>query len=245
MIQSLLGKLIPTQRPEPIVCATPDQVEVAEQAFYHAYLKPCMTAFDIGANCGDLTSVFAQLVGTGGYVHAFEPTPATYQRLTERLSRPPVETHQLAVSAAEGTADLHVYDDDHDKWNTLAARPLEKYGIDIKPQGTESVPVTTLDTFCADRDINRIDLLKIDIEGAELQALQGARRLLRHRAIGAIVFEFGQTTFDMGNSPEAIAEYLAACGYRLENVVSGDPLFPGGESPQTARFSMLLARPEA
>ncbi|WP_428386638.1 FkbM family methyltransferase [Mucisphaera sp.] len=243
MIQSLIDRFRPVSRPAQLDCATPEEVEAAEFAFYKAFLKPCMTAFDVGANRGEVTRRFAKLVGTGGYVHAFEPCAATYQRLRQRFDGPPVQLHHMAIGETVGQAKLNVYDEEHDTWNTLANRPLEDYGINVRPQSIEEVPVTTLDRFCEEHDIQRIDLLKIDIEGAELQALRGARGLMQEKRIGVILFEFGQTTFDMGNTPDEFISLLDDCGYQLGNLVNNDPVFPGGESAKTAQFSMMVAGP--
>lgn len=151
--------------------------------------------------------------------------------------------NHLALAEKQGMAELNVYDSDHLLWSSLAERPLHNYGIDVKPVGKEKVITTTVDTYCNRHDINNIDLLKVDVEGAEYQVLLGARQMLEAKRIRCCVFEFGQTTFDMGNNPEDIRTYLAELGYNLENIVEEDPLFPGGESVQTAYFSMCLARP--
>jgi hypothetical protein len=102
---------------------------------------------------------------------------------------------------------------------------------------------TTLDIYCEERGIARIDLLKIDVEGAELQVLQGAQEMLRARRIGCVAFEFGQATFDMGNRPAQLAGLFRDHGYRLTNLVKGARLFPGGNDVRTARFAMHLATP--
>jgi hypothetical protein len=138
---------------------------------------------------------------------------------------------------------LHVYGGDYLSWTTRAARPLEDYGIDVKPVGVEEVPATTLDLYCERNGVAEIDLLKVDVEGAEFQVLVGARRLLDERRVRRLTFEFGQTTFDMGNSPERIEAYLRGVGYELRNIVAGDPVFPGGGSARTAVYSMHVAAP--
>jgi hypothetical protein len=105
------------------------------------------------------------------------------------------------------------------------------------------VPAATADLYCERNGIEEIDLLKVDVEGAEFQVLVGARRLLKERRVRCVTFEFGQTTFDMGNSPERIEAYLRDAGYELRNLVAGDPVFPGGESVRTACYSMHVATP--
>jgi FkbM family methyltransferase len=181
-------------------------------------------------------------------VHAFEASSTVYARLSglcDLTGRTNIVANHLAVSDTVGIVKLYLYDGSFSGWNSLADRPLSDYGIDVKPSGTEDVPATTIDAYCREHGVDRIDLLKIDVEGAEYQVLLGAKHMLEARKIRCIVFEFGQTTFDMGNDPAAIRTYLNRMGYSLRNVVKGDPIFPGGASVETARFSVHVAIPSS
>ena len=221
------------------------EVERAERIFYLEYLREGMTVFDVGANVGELTLLFSRFIG-GGRVHAFEAGRRAFERLTalcRAASCPNVVLNHLALAEEEGSVDLHVYDDDHLGWSTRAARPLESYGIGVKPVSNEQAPATTVDLYCERNAVTRIDLLKIDVEGAELQVLQGARRMLRSKRVGCVTFEFGQTTFDMGNTPTGIEALLAETDYKIRNIVKGDPIFPGRASAQEALYSMHVATP--
>jgi FkbM family methyltransferase len=221
------------------------EVERAEQIFYLEYLREGMTVFDVGANVGELTLLFSRFVGEGR-VHAFEASRNGFERLTtvcQAASRRNVCLNHLALAEEEGTVSLHVYDDDYLSWSSRAVRPLENYGIDVKPVALEETAATTLDLYCERNDIKRIDLLKVDVEGAEYQVLLGAERMLREKLVSCLTFEFGQTTFDMGNNPDEIEAYLSGLGYKLRNLVKGEPVFPGRASVQTARFSMHVATP--
>lgn len=224
----------------------PIEVERAEWSFYLSNLCEEMIVFDVGAYVGELTLLFSRFVGEKGQVHAFEANGQAFNKmkaLCHAAGRSNIFLNHLALAEKQGMAELNVYDSDHLSWSSLAERPLHNYGIDVKPVGKEKVITTTVDTYCNRHDINNIDLLKVDVEGAEYQVLLGARQMLEAKRIRCCVFEFGQTTFDMGNNPEDIRTYLAELGYNLENIVEEDPLFPGGESVQTACFSMCLARP--
>jgi FkbM family methyltransferase len=221
------------------------EVERAEQIFYLEYLREGMTVFDVGANVGELTLLFSRFIGEGR-VHAFEASRNAFERLTtvcRAASRRNVHLNHLALAEAEGNISLHVYDDDYLSWSTRALRPLENYGIDVKPVAVEETAATTLDLYCERNGITRIDLLKVDVEGAEYQVLLGAERMLREKLVSCLMFEFGQTTFDMGNNPDEIEAYLSGMGYKLRNLVKGEPVFPGRASVQTARFSMHVATP--
>ena len=230
----------------PRASATFVEVERAERIFYLQYLREGMTVFDVGANVGELTLLFSRFVGASGGVHAFEPTGRGFERLEavcRAASLGNVRLNRLALAEEEGPVSLHVYDGVYLSWSTRAVRPLEDYGIDVKPAAVEEVPATTLDLYCERNGVADIDLLKVDVEGAEFQVLSGARRLLGERRIRCVTFEFGQTTFDMGNSPGRIESFLRDSGYELRNLVAGDPVFPGGESALTACYSMHVATP--
>jgi FkbM family methyltransferase len=202
-----------------------------------------MVVFDVGAHVGELTLLFSRSAGQG-QVHAFEAGRISFERLSaacQDAGCSNVLLHHAAVSDREGEIELQVYDDAHLAWSTQANRPLASYGIDVQPVGIERVAAITLDRYCEMAGVTQIDLLKIDVEGAELQVLMGAKRLLAEQRIRCLTFEFGQTTFDMGNTPETIEELLEGNDYTIRNLVAGDPLFPGRESARTAKFAMHVA----
>lgn len=220
------------------------EVERAERLFYLGYLREGMTVFDVGANIGELTMLFSRFVGVAGRVHAFEPSSAIYARLgaiCAAASLRNVQLNQLGLAEKEGPVILHFYGDDYLSWTSQALRPLESYGIDVRPVSTEEAAATTVDLYCNRNHISAIDLLKVDVEGAEFQVLLGAREMLQAHRVKCIVFEFGQTTFDMNNHPDDIEAYLEGLGYVLRNIVGRDPVFPGRESVQSACFSMHVA----
>jgi len=222
------------------------EVERAERLFYLNYLREGMTVFDVGANIGELTMMFSRFVGAGGSVHAFEPGRKSFEKLETihtLASLRNVQLNKLALGEKEGTLTLHSYGDDYLSWTSQALRPLEGYGIDIHAVTTEEASATTLDLYCEGKGIESIDLLKVDVEGAEFQVLLGANRMLESRSVRCITFEFGQTTFDMHNDPNDMETYLKNLGYVLRNVVENDPVFPGRANPETASFSMHVAMP--
>jgi len=220
--------------------------ERAEYTFYISYLRSGMVVFDVGANVGELTTLFSHFVTPAGSVHAFEPVDQAYERLqavVAVLGRSNVVLNKIAVAERTESIVLNLYDEEHLSWNTVASRPMRKGGADVLPVARREVPAVSLDDYCDERAIDRIDLLKIDVEGAELDVLHGSERLLRARAIRCCVFEFGATTLEYGVDPSAISTYLGSCGYSLRNLVERDPVFPGGDSVETAAFSMHVAMP--
>jgi len=218
------------------------EVERAERMFYLSYLREGMTAFDVGANYGELTTLFSRFVGVSGHVHAFEPSPAAFevvQTLAKVNARQNIILNQLAISDAEGSLTLHVYADQHAGLTGAAVRSIET----VAPSHSVDVPATTLTAYCRANAIETIDLLKIDVEGFEYKALLGARELFRERRVRCCVFEYGATTHDAGASAEQLEAFFAGVSYRVRNLIEGAKAFPGRERPERARFSMHVAQP--
>jgi FkbM family methyltransferase len=223
-----------------------EEVEQAERAYYQSQIQPGMTVFDVGANAGELALLFSGLVGPSGAVHAFEPAPAAFAALEAALAQgraTNVVANALALADAPGARRLNCFDGPFHTFNSFADRPLAAYGVAAGAPRPVDVEAVRLDDYCRQQGVARIDLLKIDVEGAELQVLLGARELLAARGIGRIAFEYGQTTFDMGNRPEEIEALFHANGYRIANIVPGARLFPGRAGVRSARYAMHVATP--
>ncbi len=223
--------------------ATYTEVERAEQMFYLKYLREGMTVFDVGANIGELSLLFSRCVRSTGQVHSFEASNETFNKLSricQLAGRSQIKLNHVAVSDKEETVNLYVYEESYSGLNTLAERSLHEYGIAIAPTHIEEVQSITIDSYCAYNDIKQIDLLKVDVEGAEYQVLLGAHKMLQSKSIKCCVFEFGATTFDMGNSPLELEAYLNSLGYKVRNIVKRNPTFPGGSN---AHFSIHMAMP--
>ena len=224
-----------------------EAVEANELAFYRRYLRPGMTAFDVGSNVGDVATVFSDCVGATGRVHCFEPGETAFAKLSRLVATLPhknVTLNHKAVGEVTGKVTFHIYPESHSSWNTRGNRPLKEYGIQLSAEPREEqVDCVTLEDYCAVEKIPKIDLLKVDVEGAELQVFMGCRRMLLEKRVGSCVFEFGQTTFDMGNQPAQLQKFFEEVGYDLRNLIPGDPVFPGGKTARTAQFAMLHAIP--
>jgi FkbM family methyltransferase len=201
-------------------------VIAAEEALYRRLLRPGMVVFDAGANIGELSARFAELVAPSGTVVAFEPGPAFAKLAVLPRKHPSIVVENVALFERSGQVSLNVYETD--TWSTLANRIVEESGAAVTPVDRVTVPAVTLDEYCDEKGVERIDLLKIDVEGAELQVLRGGERMFRERRIGSCSFEVGETTFDMGNDPADLVAFLADVGFAVENVVPGDPVLPAG-----------------
>lgn len=146
---------------------------------------------DVGANVGQTLEKYARAL-PNARIHSIEPFPESFQRLSETATATPrAVAYQMALGAEGGEADFHVNHAYHTR-NSLLTRPengRRYYRQGSELPGTVRVSVVTLDDFCARAGIDRIHLLKLDVQGAELQVLRGGHRLLENQAIDLIFTE--------------------------------------------------------
>jgi FkbM family methyltransferase len=176
---------------------------------YHLgrFLGPGSVFFDIGANFGYYSVALATALDRRCRVYAFEPNPNTYARLLRHIEwnglKDLVQPIPLALSDRQGSATLIERSD-----NSGASR------IGDDAAGI-AVDLTTLDAFCADRDITQLDALKIDVEGLEARVLRGGRETIS-RLKPAIVIEFWNTGLERAHSSVAeVAAAIDGLGYKM------------------------------
>lgn len=172
--------------------------------------------FDIGSQYGDTTKEYVELFPRAR-VFGFEPAPENFAK-AETLLRGRAQLVNAAVSDHSGTAFLNI--NTHSGTHSLfAIGALRFWKEPATTKQTIAVPCVSLDDFCSAQRIERIDILKMDIQGAELRALEGARRLLASCAIGllAIEVEF-QPLYEQQPLFEDLALFLRKYGYGLYNL---------------------------
>jgi FkbM family methyltransferase len=181
-----------------------------EVAAFRAAVRPGAAVLDVGANVGAYTLLFAQWAGSSGRVVAFEPSPRSIDGLREHLRlndvADRVEIVEAAVSDTIGTASF-------DCAGTSGGNALvPEAAADIE---TISVKTTTLDAFCAAANVLP-SVIKIDVEGAELDVLRGGRNTLVLPGV-AIFVEFHPSIWAArGITRGAIEAELTAQGLRAE-----------------------------
>ncbi len=148
--------------------------------------------FDVGANVGDYAREVSEVFDSKVELHCFEPSKATFEELTRRTSTiEGVVLNQLGVGSSTTTATLYT----DGKGSTLASlypRDLERFERTMDQ--TETIELVSVDDYCHTRSIDHIDLLKLDIEGNEFEALRGATNMIEEGRIDFIQLEFGATT---------------------------------------------------
>lgn len=145
------------------------------QAAFALFARPRMSVFDVGANVGFCSVLLARLVGAEGAVVSFEPL-ANNARMIHRNAKANaydhITVHELALGKVDGHASFAL--SENPNWGKLAS-----IGAPAKMIGEESVRVARLDSLLRERTVPPPDLIKIDVEGGEVDVLEGAEETLR------------------------------------------------------------------
>jgi FkbM family methyltransferase len=207
--------------------------EVATEAVFAALLRSDATYVDVGANRGQLLSDALRLAPLGRHI-AFEPIPALAAEL--RRAFPQVDTRELAVSAGPGTAEFCHFRT-MDGWSGLR-RSLEVSDDRGDPEYIQ-VQLSTLDIELADASPR---LVKIDVEGAELDVVRGGRELLA-RTRPYVVFEHVVAAAALYGSPsQALWDSLCDLGYEIFSITGDGPFSREAFAANTGVINWL-ARP--
>jgi FkbM family methyltransferase len=188
-------------------------------------VKAADVVFDIGANIGAHTLGLAQSVGPSGRVFAFEPTDFAFEKLKRNLSLNPdlearVQARQILLAA---TSDAQVQARIYASW------PLEKDdSVHPKHRGrletTENASVDTIDHIVQREGIDRLNLIKIDVDGHELPVLQGGLETLKRFGPTLVMEMSPYVHAEEQNSFDALVALLREAGYSLRNSASWKPL---------------------
>lgn len=185
-------------------------------AWVERLVKPGMVVADVGANLGYYTVRFSRLVGPAGRVHAFEPSPRYRGRLLDHLRRNGCENVSVSEYAlSDRGGEERLYGDD-------VSASMHWVHDGRPPSVEESIKLKTLDAYAAEAGLERLDFVKVDIDGHEPRFVAGARETLR-RFRPTILMEFAQLNLlTAGTDVEQLAGQLSALGYSLYSERTGE-----------------------
>jgi FkbM family methyltransferase len=219
-----------------------DEIELASRC-----LTAGMTAFDVGANRGTFTAAMARSTAPGGVVHAFEPGPEARAQLSRTLELNEIDNVEVvpaAVADRRGEGELADYGPGFGSWSSLVRHEIGGGDEPMRPAAVHAVSTVTLDDYCAERGIERIDLLKVDVEGAEPLVLAGAGRLLRDGAVDTILIELADATLAAaGAASHGVIDVLERAGLRTYVLEEGALVPFRVSGPMTGLAQVIAASP--
>ncbi len=221
-------------------------IEATERAFFRQELQPGQVFFDIGANLGLFTLTAAKRVGPSGRVFAFEPSAREARLLQHNIDQNGFKNVTIvrgALSDHEGKARFAVATDGGT--NSLAKTTHPEQVI----QNWETVPLTTLDSFVAKHAIERVHMMKIDVEGGECDVLRGGSALFSRTDAPVVLSEFCDlTAAGFNSSGAALYDAWTAYGFALHELV-GDgsklTLKPAARQTHYDYVNLVAAKPTA
>jgi FkbM family methyltransferase len=219
-------------------------IEEGLTSIFLSQVKPGMTVFDIGAHFGYFTLLANWLVGEAGSVHAFEPTPSTFEVLSRNIQgRSRVRVNNVALYSRADVLTFQDYGPVLSQFNSLTrAKLAEDVRRDLRAT-THRVTALPLDQYVADSGA-RPDFVKVDAENAELEILHGAERTIRE-VRPMITVEVGDVEGDGEAVSSAPVQWLLERGYAaFEYSKQASALRPHQPQSRYAYDNLLLVPQE-
>lgn len=160
-------------------------------------------------------------------IHCFEPSQFTFQKLcvtTKSLNAPHIRIvlNNCGLSDKQIRATLY-YNEYASGLASLSKRRLEHHRINMDK--SEEVEIMRLDTYCAQQDIRHIHLLKIDVEGHELDVLNGGKEFFEKKAIDMVTFEFGGCNIDTRTYFQDFWYFFKTYDYKIYRILPNGTFF--------------------
>lgn len=165
--------------------------DILEAQVFRKLITPNSTVLDLGANIGLYAKLFSDIVGKNGKVYAIEPIPFTFSVLTRNIKlshKQNIYPFQFAASGTNGTAEMVIptYKDQHGLSSDgaeYAGEGLNYYTASLEfdetlKENSISVTLQTVDEFADKNMVENISFIKCDVEGHELAAMNGARKII-------------------------------------------------------------------
>lgn len=190
-------------------CLLEGEFEPTQTDLISRKLKPGMTFIDLGANIGFYTVLASKIVGIAGKVYCFEPEPQNYRLLVKNILENKLSNvfpQRMAVSDSTGNATLHT-----DSKN-FGGHSLTKSNVSDENREVD-VSTVRLDDFVGS---SKIDMIKLDVQGAESRVIAGSMRTLISQRPMLILELWPYGIHKMGDDPMKLIQDLEEMGYRIQ-----------------------------
>ena len=185
--------------------------ELPTTRFITRFLQKDSIVVDIGANIGYVTMFCAKILENSGAVYAFEPQAENYKLLQQHIELNNFQNivpQKFAVTSTPTTLRLYLATDNHGAHSTI-------FNADVMTENYEEVQGLTLDSFVEEKRFSKLDLVKIDVEGAEFEVLQGMQNVMRSFRPVIIVELNEMLQQQRGMSSNSIKSMLIEYGYTI------------------------------
>lgn len=207
--------------------------EYFEMKFVNKIINKGDTVIDVGANLGSYSLIAASKVGKGK-VFAFEPSNIAYKRLLENITinnmDDKIKTLRVAVSDKKGYLDF-----------SDLSRPEVSHVSYIQSQGSTRIKSITLDGFIKRQKINKIRLIKIDVEGYEAKVLEGASEILKRGIVDYLLIEINKDSLLFKLDPTKTFNLIKSYGYKTYYFRNSDKLTPIAEFSDNKKTINIVA----
>lgn len=172
-------------------------------------VKPDYTFFDVGSNIGFYALTFAKILSEGK-VHCFEPNHVSFERLKHNMK---INRLENVILNNVGLSDKEV--DLESSYNLLNTGTASVYKKESASQLKEIIHLMRLDEYCNRNNIDKIDFIKVDIEGGEYGFLKGAEPIIKNSRKLILVVEMMEENFrDAGYTSKQIFDYIIGLGFK-------------------------------
>ena len=207
--------LIDSKENEKIGYGNWDILTDGENLMITTFINKNDIVIDAGAHFGDWSECVINHTNSDCLLHSFEPIPKFFDILNNKFGKKS-KCNNKALGRADNEILMNYYFLESEGCSSLFERKV----LNDIPVKKIIVNVTSLDKYCKINDIKKINYLKIDVEGAELDLILGANQLISNKSINFIQFEYGGTFPDANITLKQIYEYLITKDYSIFRITS-------------------------
>lgn len=227
LIQSLLEKNVKLSQDLMGIGSGGEVSSSGEKAIFRLIKNrytPPYCIFDVGSNKGQFLQLILDNILDDFSVHCFEPGQQTFKILADSFQEDlRIRLNNIGIGKEKAEAVLH-FDSAGSGLASLSKRRLNHFGIDFNK--SEKVEINTIDNYCSEKGITHINLLKMDIEGHELDALAGAKRMFDNKSIDIVTFEFGGCNIDSRTFFQDFWYFFNQFNMKIFRITSSGYLYP-------------------
>lgn len=195
-----------------------DMMTNGEYRLMRYFLPDSSVVFDVGAHTGEWAK-HALTIRPNLAIHCFEPGRDNFEKLVMNVAADDVICNDFGLGSSKGEKPFFIYKDAPGLNSLYQRRGLEDgWGLE-KTEEIETVRLDTLENYCLEKNIRKIDFLKVDVEGHEMEVFRGGASLFREGRVRVIQFEYGGCNIDSKVLLKDIFEFFAGMEYRFYKIL--------------------------